>query len=300
MAFHALTKNEIRAFKLLPSMVSEISEKLNISIAGASKTVSRMVENGLAYKKREGKKIVIQRGETIHAKKLGEAIIKFPRIPVEDVLSHSNLAIIVFLRSPLSVSDLGALLGTTRQWASKSVRFLAGFGILLKTEHGYIRNPIHASISEFADAYCSFVNHKVAPRMASDAIIIWEMGFEFMFITRKDLDLQRTATAAFPDYGLPMLGDIKYYYYSKRKIDAADVLMHTILVSPESAMQNMYACLFYEKTHPAGLEKKARLHSLASNIEKLVRFVKSGGEFIVSREDYDALRKEYGFDENVR
>jgi predicted transcriptional regulator len=299
--FEMPTRSEIRAFAVLPATVGQIAEKLHLSAAGASKIVAGMAEKGLAVKRRDGKEVVVGAGETLHARKLKEALTRFPRIPLDQVLSHSNVALLAALsKGSLGVAELSAVLGATRQWISKSVSFLGRFGIILKSKGGYARSSIHASIVYFADSYCSFINHKIAARIAEDAAIVWEMGPEFLFSTRKNVDFQITATAAFPDYGIPVIAEVKYYYYSKRKVDSADVLLHTILVSPQSAAYNSYACLFYEKAKPERLKEKAKIYNLSAHIEKLVEFVESGGsDFIVSREDYDALKKEYGLDESI-
>ncbi len=100
-----ISKNEIHAFQLLPTTVTSLAKKLNVSPAAASKITEKLIINNLATKHRNGKTMLIEKEKTTLAQKLEEIITIFPRLPLEKILTHTNLTLIASMNYPLTVEE---------------------------------------------------------------------------------------------------------------------------------------------------------------------------------------------------
>jgi len=292
-----ISKNEIHAFKLLPATVTTLSKKLNVSPASASKITDKLINNGLATKKRNGKAVYIEKEKTILAQRLEEIIRLFPRLPLENILTHSHLTIIATLTYPLKTKELYPTLGVTRQWIHKTITHLSTYGIILKEKQGYFINPTHRPILKFATYYSEFQNYKTLSTIIDDAILLWQHGNEFFFKTKQEIPtIPKTAVTIYSNYNLPLISEMKYYYYSQRTLDVSDTILHTILIDPQSKTYNGYALLLYEKTKPKDLMQKTRLYNLTQHVQGLLNYLKDHTPikpFLPAWNDYQVLRKQY-------
>ena len=292
-----LSKNEIKAFSLLPGTITQLAEELEISKVASFKITKKLVEDGLSNKNRQGKEVIVTKEKTIHAQELEEIIHNFSRLPIEEILSHSNLPLISLLDYPLNSEELRQILNITRQWTYKQIKKLSQYGIILKEKKGYRVNPIHNKIHSFARHYYVYKNNQKIRKISEDAQIIWQHGNEILFKTKKDLTkYPTTAVTAFSKYNLPLLGDTKYYYNTKRKLQTSDIILHTILINPQSKTYNAYACLLYEKTKPKNIIKKARIYNLAEHIKEIIIFLekqKSDKKFLPTWDEYKSIAKQY-------
>ena len=93
------TPTAIRIFKALkhPISISEIADLLGLDHSTISTSVSSLVEEGLAQKHREGKKTLIRRSDTLHARSLEEFIKEYPRLQIENLFSYSSMDILSIL-----------------------------------------------------------------------------------------------------------------------------------------------------------------------------------------------------------
>ena len=293
-----IVSREIETYKLLPSSEIDIAKKLNLSSGTISKITKKMIKDGLAKKNRQGMKIIVERPQTSHAQKLEEIIKNFNRLPLEDILSYSNLKLIAILESPLNKKEISQMLNVSRQWTYKTIKDLSRYGIILKKSTGFYINSTHKILFEFAKEYYKFKNHQKLRSIAEDAQIIWQQGDEFLFKTKKELTKHpETAVTAFSKYNLPLLGDTKYYYNTERKLQTTDIILHTILINPQSKTYNAYACLLYEKTKPTDIIKKAKIYSLTEHIQTLISFIEkqeSEKKFMPTWDEYESLAKQYG------
>jgi predicted transcriptional regulator len=292
-----VSKNEIKAFKHLPATITKLAENLDISKAASSKIVKKLIENGLANKNRQGKKVIVKKENTMHAIELNEIILTFSRLPLEELLTHSSLTLISIIDYPLNSEELRKTINITRQWIYKQIKKLSRYGIILKEKNGYIINPTHEKIFRFAKHYHAYKNYQKIMTVSEDAQIIWQHGNEFLFKTKKDLNkYKKTAVSAFSKFNLPLLGDTKYYYYTQRKLQTSDIIIHTILINPNSKIYNLYACLLYEKTKPKNIVKFARLYNLTDHTKEIITFLenqKSDKKFLPTWNEYEEILKQY-------
>ena len=289
---------EIQIFKLLPSSESKLSTQLKVSPSTISKTVNKMIKNGLAKKERQGMKVNIKISQTTHAQKLETIIKNFNRLPLEKILTYSKLSIIALINYPLNKKEISQIINTSRQWTYTTIKELSRYGIILKKQKGLYINPTHNVLNEFANEYYRYINHQQIKKISEDAQIIWQHGNEFLFKTKKEIDkYPTTAVTSFSKYKLPLMGDTKYYYNTKRKLQTSDIIFHTILINPQSKTYNLYACLLIEKTKPKDIIKKARTYNLTEHIKDITIFLqekKSDKKFLPTWNEYTSIAEQYG------
>jgi len=292
-----ISKNEIHAFKHLPATVTTLSKKLDVSAASASKITDKLINNGLATKQRNGKAVLIKREKTILAQKLDEIMRLFPRIPLEDILTHSHITIIATLAYRLKTEELCSILRVTRQWIHKTITNLSTYGIILKDKQGYFINSTHRPLLEFATYYSEFQNYKTLSNIMDDTILLWQHGNEFLFKTKQEIpNIPKTAVTIYYNYHLPLISEMKYYYYSQRTLDVSDIILHTILIDPQNKTYNSYALLLYEKTKPKNIMQKTRLYNLTQHVHSLLNYLEDHTQsepFLPAWTDYQSLKKQY-------
>jgi len=293
-----LSKREVLTFKLLPASISEISKELKVYPGTASKITEKMITNGLAKKQRKGKQAIINKENTTHAQKLEEIIQSFPRLPLEEILTYSNLTLISLLDYSLNSEELKQATAVTRQWVYKKIDQLSRYGIILKEKQGYVINPVHQKFHDFAKHYHNYKNYQLLQKITGDGLIIWQHGNEFLFKTKENLKTHpTTAVTAYSKYNLPLVSDIKYFYHSKRTLQTADIILHTILINPNSTAYNIYACLLYERTKPSNIVKKSRLYNLTGHIQTIITYIKERKavkNFLPVWEEYESIARQYG------
>ena len=298
--YDMITSTQLRIFDRLdqPRTVGEIANPLGLSVSTVSEQIAGLVWNGLAEKKRVGKSVEVKRSESRHAQILSEIYHEFARLPIDKILSHSSLKVLALLNTPRSVKHIALATGLSRTWIYHSIKFMGKYGIVVKRREKYEINPKHSKIQEFVESYFVYANHKIARELSEDAIILWQRGDEFLFKTKEEVknEVQETAITKFPSFGIPMISETKYYFYSKRGIDNSDILMHVILVDPKSQTYNAYACIFYQKVKPENLIEKAEIYDLRKHVESLIKHLKTENFFMPWKE-YESLARDYGVTE---
>jgi hypothetical protein len=239
-----MSKNEIQAFTYLPCTITQLASNLNISTVAAYNISERLVQDGLATKKRQGKSVLIEKQESLHSKDLEDILQTFTRLPVSQILSDSSLPILSILDYPLNLSEIASIIGITRQWAIKQIHLLTRYGILQKQNNRYTINPIHKKINSLATFFYRYKNNQYIRKISNDANILWQHGPEILYQTKTQQHKDTiTALSRFPDYQIPLISNINYCFHSQRPIDKSDIIIHTILIKPYSKIYHAYACL---------------------------------------------------------
>ncbi len=292
-----LVSKEIKTFRLLPASITDLAKQLELYPGTVSKIAEKMIKNGLAKKKKLGRKAILESEQTLHSQKLEEIIKMYPNFPLEELLTNTNLEIISLLNQPLNKNEISKITGASRQWIYHELKILGKYGILLKNKEGYYNNPSHKAIYDFSKNYYKYKNYKEIEKITDDATIIWQQGNEILLKSKKTLkEYPTTAITAFSNYNLPMISNLKYYFISKRKLKLSDIIIHTILINEKSKTYNAYACLLYDKTRPKDLMKKARIYGLTDHISELIYFLnkhESKNRIFPSWDEYLELAKQY-------
>ena len=105
----------------------------------------------------------------------------------------------------------------------------------------------------------------------------------------------KIALEALKNFGLLFMPSYNYYFYSRRDMTISDIIIHTILIEPDSKTNIAYACLLYQKTKPKDLIKIAKIYKMEGKAEKIIKYVDEKQDFddFPRRQEYDELLREY-------
>lgn len=277
-----------------PISISEIANLLGLDHSTISTSVSSLVEEGLAQKHREGKKTLIRRSDTLHARSLEEFMKEYPRLPIEYLFSYSSMEILSMLMHPHNITEITAMTALNRHTVSAALSNLSKYGLILKEKGIFVINERHRQLAEFIKSYW---RHAANQRLsAEDAVILWQRGPEFLFKTQTNPsksfekeDIQATAITVFSRYGLRLITGTRYYFHSRRKLTIEDHIIHTILIDRQNTIYNSYAAALIMRSVVKNLQKVARIYDIPEHVELLLEYVrtkKKNSNFVLPWNEY--------------
>jgi len=230
-----------------PASISRLADMLGLDHSTISTAVSSLVAEGLAEKQRDGKKVLVKRPNTLHARSLEDILKEYPRLPVENLFTNSSMEVLGALTQPHNITDTAAMTGLNRHTVSTALTKLSGYGIVLKEKGRFALNKRHRHTVDLVNNYWRYAANQRLRDIADDAIILWQRGPEFLFKTQTDpghtgeKDIQPTATTVFSRYNLQIITTTRYYFHTKRRMRVEDHIIHTILIDPQNPTYNSYA-----------------------------------------------------------
>lgn len=259
--------------------VSDIAGILKLNHSTISTAVSSLIQEGLAQKQRDGKKVLVARANTLHARSLAEFLEEYTRLPVEEFFSYSSLEILGTLAYPHNITDIVAMTGLNRQTISSTIAKLSKYGIVIKEKRKFVLNKRHRQVSDFVVNYWRYITNQRMRDIAGDAIILWQRGPEILFKTHIDSEqdsesnIQPTATTVFPEYRLRTTTTMRYYFHSKRKLTVDDHIVHTILIDPQNPIYNSYAAALITQSDTKNLLTTGRLYDMEEHVKSLLEYL---------------------------
>lgn len=278
-----LTKIQIFKHLIHSRSISELSTLLNLDHSTISKSINSLVEDGFVVKQDQGRYTYVTRSESLHSRSLEDILIEYPRLPLNQILTNSALHILAVLNNSCSISDITTKTGLNRKTVASAIEELTKYGIVLQKNKKYFFSERHSLIRRFVDNYWKYRTNKILKEISPNAVLIWQRGPEFLFKIDTDFinsdnpvkkeSIHPTAMSIFPKYGLKVISDMGYYFYSKRDLKAEDYVLHTILIDPHSSIYNSYALALYLKTGSAGLVKFGKIYDMEGHAKILQEYL---------------------------
>lgn len=302
-----LNSTKIKIFKNLthPTTISDLSSTLELDHSTISKAVNSLKADGFVIKQKEGKQVYVNSSESMHSQSLRDIIIEYPRLPLNKILTPSSLHVLSILENPRSMIDIAELTGLNRKTVSFAIHELAKYGIVLRKENKYVLSERHPLIKRFVDNYWKYRTNKKLRQISENAVLVWQRGSEFLFKMYTEFDdnkkeikkqsIHPTAINVFHRYGLKVMSDTRYYFYSKRELKNEDYIMHTILIDPHSSIYNSYALALYSKICFAELVKFGKYYDMEEHVKTLLEYVKvkqKNSDFVLPWNEYQNLVKD--------
>ena len=278
-----------------PISISDIADMLKLNHSTISTAVSSLIQEGLAQKQRDGKKVLVTRANTLHTRSLAEFIEEYPRLPVEELFSYSSLEILSTLTYPHNITDIAAMTGLNRHTVSTALSKISGYGIVLKEKRKFVLNKRHRQIVGFISNYWRYITNQRLWDLADDAVLLWQRGPEFLFKTQKKPEyesksnIQPTATTAFPEYRLRTITTTRYYFHSRRKLTVGDHIIHTALIDKHNPIYNTYATALIMQSGTKDLLNTGRLYDMEEHVKSLLEYLETkekNSNFVLPWDEY--------------
>ena len=264
-----------------PTSISRLADMLGLDHSTISTAVSSLVAEGLAEKQRDGKKVLVKRSNTLHARSLEDILKEYPRLPVEKLFTNSSMEVLGALAQPHNITDTAAMTGLNRHTVSTVLTKLSGYGIVLKEKGRSVLNKRHRHTVDLVNNYWRYAANQRLRDIADDAIILWQRGPEFLFKTQTgpgqtcEQDIQPTATTVFSGYNLQIITTTRYYFHSKRRLRVEDHIIHTILIDPQNPTYNSYALALAARSGATDLLNTGRYYDMEKHIESLQEYLRT-------------------------
>lgn len=275
---YVFSKTELRILRELTrssASISELAKRIGKSQPTVTASVDNLQSKGLVTTKRTGMRKMVGFGQAKHAQLLRDLILARPHVPWESILADSQILPLLKLENaaPASVSR-------TTEW--RATRSLMAHGIIINEAGGLAVNPRFDKISEFIRELLNFVNSRLATQVSENAAIVWASGSEFIIrvaagTTIADERFKLTATNALAAYGVTLISDVEYYFFSPLggALRPEDVALHTILVDGVANVTYVLILMAKAKISPDYLLTAADKLGLRGQVEAMLRFLTS-------------------------
>lgn len=298
-----LSSREISIFKYLdePTNISDLAERLSLHYSTVSKAVSSLESEGFVLKEKKGKYVYIRRSNSLHSKSLEDILREFPRLPLGELFTPSHLNVFSVLKSPRSITEVSEITGLDRFTVSAAISKLAKYGIVIKENGRFLLSSRHALFEAFVDNYFKFRANANLRAISQNGVLIWQRGPEFLFKAKNlntglESDLENkihpTAISIFSKYGLEVITDMDYYFFSKKSLCEEEFFIHTILIDPYSPIYNSYALALAPKLGSKNFLKYAAYYDIEAHVRTLLEYIykkEKTCDFVLPWKEYQEL-----------
>lgn len=288
----AFSKREIKVLRVIADnqnvSIHDISSRLGKSEGPVSQTIKNLEKKGIVEVKRAGMRKLVAISDRNYAVSLSEMIRAEPYIPWENVLSDSNLP--VLFKNVVGERSFGHNISTATSW--RVVRNLSALGMNIGPHTEYLSK--NRNLVRFINEYADYVSMKyIKEEIPSNAIILWRRGYRCLFKVRgtsshEDKSLSDgtfpTSLTVSPYYELKFITEDSYYYHDPKltELTIEDVILHTLLIDPDSQTYASYAILLALKNIKHVdldlLQQKASDYHLEKTVADFVAYIMSKGK----------------------
>ena len=287
-----LSKGEIATVRAISdhkySSIRDLSIIMGKSESSISQTVKSLETKGVIEMKRKDMRKLTEISDRNYALSLQEMFKSEPYVPWEKLISNSNIA--VLFRNLTGEESFEYGISSVSLWRAR--RNLSMHGMYFTSPEK--QSAGNRNLSRFIIEFSDHLSRKyLAEKLPEDAITIWRSGYRCLFKTR---DYSKrvagrlltntfpTALTVAPDYGIKFMTSDSYYYFEPNlnKLDIEDVILHTLLIDPESQTYSTYALLLAFKSKGKIdmnlLIDKSRKYKLVDRTRNFVKYIKSNGK----------------------
>lgn len=280
-----LSRTELELLKQVAessSSVSELGKRLGKSQPRTSVILKKLQEKGLVNVRRRGMSKLVEFDDTKHAILMRNLLLRYAHIPWENLLSFSSFTILNSIVHGLTEQKLEDARSKVTLW--RHLRNLMAHGIVIQEDNNYKINPRYKALINFFEEYNSYMIQQLAHEASDQASIIWQNFIEFLIrVPYQDRvrkpNFHLTGISAFAKYGINIISDYDYYFYTnrKRKLSKEDYALHTLLIEKGNVTYVTYTLLFIKKLreelHKSYLLKEAQRFGLKKQVNAMLLFL---------------------------
>ncbi len=252
-----------------------MAKRIGKSQPTATAAVEKLQAKGFVATKRAGMRKMVELSQAKHAQLLKELFLAYPHVPWESILADSQIHPLLKLENVATTS-----VSRVTEW--RAMRNLMAHGIIIPEAEGQTVNPRFDKITEFIREFVNFINLKLAAQVSENAAIVWAFGSQFIIRVAagtaiRDKRFKPTATTALATYGIPLISDVEYYYFSplRRALRPEDIVLHTILIDGVTNVTYALILMAKAKTNPDYLLATAERLGLRDQVEGMLHFLGS-------------------------
>ena len=265
--------------------ISELATKLDHSESYLSRAVGDLVEKGLVYTERDGRRKRVIPSDARAVELYQDLVRQHSHIDFPELLTGKALEVLYYLDQPRTVSEIADRSDNYRNTVNRVLKRFRDRGLVGTVDGHYEFNADFNRLHAFARELAHHLHRQRLEAVAPKGTILWEDYDEFLAQAETEIDAEafhETGLARFAGFDLQfLLTGHRYYVYSE-DIDAvspAELCCHTLLIDDGSHHYSYCLLLLsHIDVDEEDLRAQAVKYGLEDEIDALLSYLKTHGE----------------------
>jgi len=265
--------------------ISELATKLDHSESYLSRAVADLVEKGLVYTDRDGRRKRVVPSDARAVELYQDLVRQHSHIEFPELLTGKTLEVLYYLDQPRTVSEIADRSDNYRNTVNRVLKRFRDRGLVETDDGRYEFNADFDRLHAFARELAHHLHRHRLEAVAPKGTILWEDYDEFFAQAETEIDAEgfhETGLARFAAFDLQfLLSGHRYYVYSEEldAVSPAELCCHTLLIDDGS--RHCSYCLLllsHVDVDEEGLREQAAKYGLEDKIDALLRYLETEGE----------------------
>ncbi|MBV0926412.1 MarR family transcriptional regulator [Halomicroarcula limicola] len=265
--------------------ISELAAKLDHSESYLSRAVADLVEKGIVYTERDGRRKRVVPSDARAVELYQDLVRQHSHIDFPELLTGKALEVLYYLDQPRTVSEIADRSDNYRNTVNRVLKRFRNRGLIGTDDGRYDFNADFVRLHEFARELVHHLHRERLEAVAPKGTILWEGYDEFLAQAETEIDAEgfyETGLARFAAFDLQfLLTGHRYYFYSE-ELDAvlpAELCCHTLLID-DGSRHRSYCLLLLSRVDidEENLREQAAKYELEDEIDALLRYLETHGE----------------------
>ncbi|SFQ15968.1 MarR family protein, partial [Halolamina pelagica] len=220
--------------------ISELATKLDHSESYLSRAVADLVEKGLVYTERDGRRKRVVPSDARAVELYRDLVRQHSHIEFPELLTGKALEVLYYLDQPRTVSEIADRSDNYRNTVNRVLKRFRDRGLVGTADGHYEFNADFDRLHEFARELAHHLHRQRLEAVAPKGTILWEDYDEFLAQAETEIDaaaFHETGLARFAAFDLQfLLTGHRYYVYSEDldAVSPAELCCHTLLIDDGS------------------------------------------------------------------
>jgi len=265
--------------------ISELATKLNHSASYLSRAVADLIDKGLVYTERDGRRKRVVPSDARAVERYQNLVRQRSHIDFPELLTGKALEVLYYLDQPRTVSEIADRSDNYRNTVNRVLKRFRDRGLVGTADGHYEFNADFDRLHEFARELAHHLHRQRLEAVASKGTILWEDYDEFLAQTETEIDAEafhETGLAQFAAFDLQfLLTGHRYYVYSEDldAVSPAELCCHTLVIDDGSRHRSYcFLLLSHVDVDEADLREQAAKYELEDVIDALLQYLETQGE----------------------
>ena len=265
--------------------ISELATKLDHSESYLSHAVADLVEKGLVYTERDGRRKRVVPSDARAVELYQDLVRQHSHIDFPELLTGKALEVLHYLDQPRTVAEIADWSDNYRNTVNRILKRFRDGGLVGTADGRYEFNADFDRLHEFARELTHHLHRQRLEAVAPKGTILWEDYDEFLAQTETEIDTEafhETGLARFAAFDLQfLLTDHHYYVYSENldEVSPPELCCHTLLIDDGSRHRSYCLLLLsHADVDEEALRAQAAKYGLEDEIDALLRHLATHGE----------------------
>jgi hypothetical protein len=285
--------------------ISELATKLDHSESYLSRAVADLVEKGLVYTERDGRRKRVVPSDARAVELYQDLVRQHSHIEFSELLTGKALEVLYYFDQPRTIAELATRSNNYRNTVNRVLKRFRDRGLVGTVDGRYEFNADFNCLHEFARELAHHLHRQRLEAVAPKGTILWEDYDEFLAQTETEVDrrvFHETGLARFAAFDLQFLLTSHRYYVYSEELDAvspAELCCHTLLIDDGSRHRSYCLLLLsHVDVDEENLRAQAAKYGLEDEIDALLRYLETIGEVDDDRlpewDEFQKLAADYG------